>query len=136
MTDKKDHIGPQLAQLIDLTDRLKGLLGEWGSVTKARSIPEAVLRTFDQRVQIQGRDPSYDSDVAVASAVALAKEIHTRCRAEQFVEAEAKRDAVLLEIAQKLTIIRGSLPALATQVAIELGGTAKDLRFEAEHGRS
>lgn len=125
---------PALAEFLRTAARLDALLGQYGRVRKARGIPQDMLRVFDERVKIAGRD-GWDSDnEAKAKAVEFAKEIATRARAEVFFNAEREREAALRAIADEITSIRGNLAAIATRCAIELGGTAKDLRFEAEYG--
>lgn len=123
---------PALAEFLRTAARLESLLGEYGSVKKARGIPAAAADRFNLiSVEVRrGWDSSVDQ-----KAVDEAKAMHTRCRAEAYVEAESVRDERLRAIADEITSIRGNLAAIATRCAIELGGTAKDLRFEAEHGR-
>ena len=127
---------PALAEFINTASNLEGLLGEYGRLRVARAIPQESLRVFDNRVKVGARD-GWDSDnEAKAKAVEFAQEIATRARAEVFFNAEREREAALRAIADEITMIRGNLAAIATRCAIELGGTAKDLRFEAEHGQS
>ena len=134
MTTKTTDIGPALARFIETSERLKKLLGEYGDLDRARTTPQRHITVFDRQVQISGRRERWDNDEESVRAVEFAKDIATSCRARIFHDAEAERAAKLREIADELTSIRGNLPAIAAAVTVELGGKAKDLRFEAEHG--
>ena len=122
---------PALAEFLRTAARLESLLGEYGSVKKARGIPGAAADRFNLiSVEVRrGWDSSVDQ-----KAVDEAKAMHTRCKAEAFFAAQSERDDRLRAIAAEIDILRGNMQAITTRCAIELGGTAKDLRFEAEHG--
>lgn len=123
---------PALAEFLKTAARLESLLGEYGSVKKARSIPSAAADRFNLiSVEVRrGWGSSVDQ-----KAVDEANAMHTRCKAEAFFAAQSDRDDRLRAIADEISMIRGNLASIATRCAIELGGTAKDLRFEAEHGQ-
>jgi len=99
----------------------------------ARNLVQIAQRQFEQ-IQVTFPSDRWGQEITARHSANIVA-IKTELRAKIIAEAEAERDAKLLEIAAELRAQADVLCALAAKAACAAGAIARDLRKEATHDR-
>lgn len=124
MTITSNAMEEAILRFNETVKRLHEILGEYGEITRAKNIPDALANDV-RRVKIQRGDGYVDAGdgavLAVRAAVAEAVNAERR-------RGEAMRDEKLAALSAEIGALRAVLPHQAARAAIALGEIERKIK--------